>query len=294
MSSGHTAAFTLDAEALRAHLESLDIDPDAFAGLPDDMQDEILQTVPHLEQSALPVSARVAGGESSLGLREQVQDGQGIRCEREERSHGSRDGSVNSAENGSDYESDLEQYEAAPQRGPSHPYQSHAEPAMRTILTPNPNPNLDPDLLQLLQSHGIDADAFAGMPDDIQSEILMMLPDAEDSASQLSSGSEGGAGGGAAYTRQQPAPVGFGAAVMTPSSSSERAIIPHPSPAAAPFASDSRVIFSMGFDPALVSRALRCNNSFPTSPAQLLPNLSFTTPSQPLLHNSFPTSPAQF
>jgi hypothetical protein len=257
MSSGHTAASTLDAETLRAHLESLDIDPDTFAGLPDDMQDEILQTVPRLEQSVLPVSARVAGGES-LGLRGQLQDGQGIRCEREERSHDSRDGSVGSAENGSDYEMDLEQYEAAPQHGPSHPYQSNAEPAMRTPPTPNP------DLLQLLRNHGIDADAFADMPDDIQSEILMMLPDEEDSASQLSSGSEGGA----AYRRQQPPPMGFGAAVMTPPSSSERPILPRPSPAAAPFASDSRVIFSMGFDPALVSRALRCNNSCPSAPAQ--------------------------
>ncbi len=258
MSSGRTAAFTLDAETIRAHLESLDIDPDTFAGLPHDMQSEILQTVPRLEQSVVPVSARDTGGES-LGLREQLQDGQGIRCEGEERSHDSRDGSVSSAANSSDYEIDLEQYEAALQHGPSHPYQSHA-----TI----PPPNLDPHLLQLLHAHGIDADAFAGMPDDIQSEILMMLPDEEDSASQLSSCSEGGA----AHRRQPPAPLGvplgFGAAVMTPPYSSERPILTHPSPAAAPFASDSRVIFSMGFEPALVSRALRCSNSLPTSPAQ--------------------------
>ena len=252
MSSGHTAAFTLDAETLRAHLESLDIDPDTFAGLPGDMQDEILQTVPRFEQSVLPVSARVAGGES-LGVRGQLQDGQGIRCEREERSHDSRDGSVGSAGNGSDYEMDLEQYEAAPQHGPSHPYEPHAEPAKN---------NLDPGLLQLL--HIIDADAFAGMPDDIQSEILMMLPDYEESALQLSSGSEGGA----AYRRQQPAPLGFSAAVVTPPSSSERPIFPHSSPAAASFAPDTRVIFSMGFDPALVLRALRCNTSLPTSPTQ--------------------------
>jgi hypothetical protein len=219
MSSGHTAAFTLDAETLRAHLESLDIDLDTFAGLPKDMQDEIL----------------------------------GTRCEREERSHDSRDGSVSSAKNGSDYEIDLEQYEAAPQHGPSHPYEPHAEPAKN---------NLDPGLLQLL--HIIDADAFAGMPDDIQSEILMMLPDYEESALQLSSGSEGGA----AYRRQQPAPLGFSAAVVTPPSSSERPIFPHSSPAAASFAPDTRVIFSMGFDPALVLRALRCNTSLPTSPTQ--------------------------
>jgi hypothetical protein len=274
MSSGHSASFSYDAEALRAQLDSLDIDPGAFADLPHDMQVEMLQTIPRLGQSVSPASAGGAGGESSnqwsqsLGLREQLQDGQRIHRDREEMDHDSRYGSVNSTVNGSDYESDLEQYEAAPQHGPIHRDQSHAEPT---------NPNLDPDVLQLLQQHGIDAHAFVGMPDDIQSEILMMLSDVEDSASQLSAGSEGGGGGGAGpsafadqhehvpYMWQQPAPVGFSATVVTPPSSSERPILSHTSPVAAPFPSDSRVIFSMGFDPALVTRALRCNCFLPTS-----------------------------
>ena len=106
------------------------------------------------------------------------------------------------------------------------------------------------------------------MPQDIQSEILQALSELDDSSSRLSAGSDvsDAADIGEHEISQQ---LTLSTSLMSVRDNPEQPMMsPRPAPAVAPPRSDSRVIFSMGFDHALVSRALRCSTPSPTSLSQ--------------------------
>ena len=239
----HSAAF-------RAHLLRHHLDPDAFAELPDGTQTEILQTLGDMEAPSEVLAG--AHGAASLDEGSLVQQGDGLRaqCDRD-RAHSSQ-GSWNDADDendgGAELESGLEQWMRAQHAAPVHP-RDHQAPA-------NPSA-LPPDLLQLLQRHGIAVDAFADMPQDIQSEILQSLSEFDDSASQMSADSEDSLS--AEYRRYELEGLGMATPAAAPGPvHPERATLPHrPSPVVPTPPPDSRVIFSMGFELALVRRALR-------------------------------------
>jgi hypothetical protein len=280
MSSGRSSAGSLDLHdrTLRAYLESHGIDPDAFAELPDDMQTEFLQSLPDNFGNTLG-SATLAGSEAgcasadegsvdegSPSPRERVQQvAQGFEPDSALISDSSCDDADSSYRESVGYESDnsavmqSEQPRMQPQHAArgllhrsSHRGQAHHE---QNILSPP----LNPELRELLESHGIDADAFADMPDDIQSEILRTISDLEDSAS-------------AGYISGDNSESDLYMQTSLQERNPERPSLSlRPSPAVAPPPTDSRVIFSMGFDPALVTRALGCIIPSP----QLLLNCAF-------------------
>jgi hypothetical protein len=285
MSSGRSSAGCLHPHdrTLRAYLESHGIDPDAFADLPDDMQSEFLQSLPdafgNTSEPSADEDVRATSDEGSPMLREQEQeDVLGFQPGSAQVSHDSGDDITGdfSHRESVDYESDnstdlhsdqgwMQRQQAVPglELRPAH--HSHAQLGQHFRPTA-----LDPELRELLESHGIDADAFADMPDDIQSEILRAIPDLHDSASPASAGSAAGASADESECEYTPqlrpraaSPSQRSAAVPSPQIHTQRpAISVRPSPAAASPPTDSRVIFSMGFDPALVARALRCNTLF--------------------------------
>jgi hypothetical protein len=303
MSSGRSSAGSLDLHdrTLRAYLESHGIDPDAFAELPDDMQAEFLQSLPDNFGNTLG-SATLAGSEAgcasvdegsvdegsvdegSPSPRERVQQvAQGFEPDSALISDSSCD-DADSYRESVGYESDnsavmqsdqpwMQPQHAAPglHHRSSHRGQAHHE---QHILAPP----LNPELRELLESHGIDADAFADMPDDIQSEILRTIPDLEDSAS-------------AGYISGDNSESDLYMQTSLQERDSERPSLSlRPSPAVAPPPTDSRVIFSMGFDPALVTRALGC---IIPSPQLLLNCAFFLTSSSPLIHSATRDDEAQ-
>jgi hypothetical protein len=285
MSSGLSSGCPcLRDRTLRAYLESHGIDPDAFADLPDDMQSEFLQSLPDSFGSTSEASgddeAGASADEGSPSLRVQLQgDVQGSEPGSAQVSRGSGgDADLSQHESagcGSDNSADLQSYQGwmQPQQStrgfeprPTHHGQAHPEPHFRPLP-------LNPELRELLECHGIDVDAFADMPDDIQSEILRTIPDLQDSASPASAGSVADSSADesenetAPHLQQQASPMlALGAAASSLQTHTQRpAPSLRPSPAAAPPPTDSRVIFSMGFDPALVARALRCKIPFPVT-----------------------------
>jgi hypothetical protein len=292
MSSGRSSAGSLDLHhrTLRAYLESHGIDPDAFAELPDDMQTEFLQSLPDNFRNTLG-SATLAGNEAGASIDEgsvdegSVDEGSVYEGSGDEGSPSPReqvqqvvqgfepDSALVSDSDNADssyresvgYESDNsavmqsdqpwmqpQHVESGLHHRSSHRGQAHHE---QHILAPP----LNPELRELLESHGIDADAFADMPDDIQSEILRTIPELEDSAS---AGYISGDNSECDFymqtsSQERTLPLEPGSVTVSPQIYPERPSHSlRPSPAVAPPPSDSRVIFSMGFDPALVTRAL--------------------------------------
>ena len=81
----------------------------------------------------------------------------------------------------------------------------------------------------------------------------------------------------------RPTAVMSAQSYVRPTMSLHPSSFPHSSVVAAP-PSDSRVIFSMGFDPALVTRALRCSHPFPPFPKQCRHPLNsfLAPPAEPL------------
>lgn len=235
--------------AFRAHLLRHHLDPDAFAELPDGTQTEILQTLGDMEAPSEVLAG--AHGAASLDEGSLVQQGDGLRaqCDRD-RAHSSQ-GSWSDADDendgGAELESGLEQWMQA----------QYAAPVLERDHQAPANPSaLPPDLLQLLQRHGIAVDAFADMPQDIQSEILQSLSEFDDSASQMSADSEDSLS--AEYRRHELEQLMATPAAAPGPVYPERATLPHrPSPVVPTPPLDSRVIFSMGFELALVRRALR-------------------------------------
>jgi hypothetical protein len=259
-------------KTLRAYLESHGIDPDAFANLPDDMQSELLQTLPDTFESRSAASvdceteASTNGGSPSIRelLQEDIQE-----CETD----------IAQVSRGSSNDADFSHRESIGfESGNSDDLPSDQEWMQRQQVTSRHAPRsgqgrpspLNSELRDLLECHGIDVDAFADMPDDIQSEILRTIPNLQDSASPASAGSVSDGSADESeheYTpqlRQHAAsPFESGAAASSPQSYQRHtALSLRPSIAAASPPTDSRIIFSMGFDAALVTRALWYKSPF--------------------------------